>query len=462
MFIGAEPAGTATFRDPAGSLQISGEEVLRTVNAEYAEEAVRFLGSEIAARLVDSGKLISSSILHQAKGQPLQLQHPRVFFPSYPWEWTPAQLSAAGELTLDLCESLLDAGWILKDATPLNILFDTHRPVFVDVLSVERRNPNNPIWLAYGQFARTFLLPLAAHKYLGWPMNTMLSRRDGYEPADLYPHLALSRRLRAPLRSLVTIPWLMEKKQKRRSTAPPQLRQRPEIAAAVLRGNLRGLRKALRVLKPKASVGRWSQYTDWADHYSEEDQNRKQSFVRRAIDRIQPAFVLDIGANTGNYSRIAAETGAQVIAWDTDTGACESNWTTASERKLPISALVADAARPTPAVGWRNTESLSLLERARGRFDCVLTLGILHHLLVTERIPLNGIAEYLSTLTRRWLVAEWIPKTDIRFQEICRGRDGLYAHLDEAALLASFAPSFHQIEREELQNGRVLFLFEKR
>ena len=94
--------------------------------------------------------------------QPLLLKHPRVFFPSYPWEWTPGQWVAAGELTLELCSQLLHEGWILKDATPLNILFEGSRPVFVDLLSIERRDPGSPLWLAYGQFARTFLLPLAA------------------------------------------------------------------------------------------------------------------------------------------------------------------------------------------------------------------------------------------------------------------------------------------------------------
>ena len=102
------------------------------------------------------------NVLSAEEDQPLLLEHPRVFFPSYPWEWTPGQWVAAGELTLELCGQLLREGWILKDATPLNILFDGARPVFIDLLSIERRDPRSPLWLAYGQFARTFLLPLAA------------------------------------------------------------------------------------------------------------------------------------------------------------------------------------------------------------------------------------------------------------------------------------------------------------
>ncbi len=149
----------ATFRDPAGSLCIDGEQVLRTVHPRYAPESLRFLQSDLARRWTDQGHLVASEVVSAEEDQPLLLQHPRVFFPSYPWEWTPGQWVAAAELTLELCAQSLHEGWILKDATPLNILFEGSRPVFVDLLSIERRDPGSPLWLAYGQFARTFLCP---------------------------------------------------------------------------------------------------------------------------------------------------------------------------------------------------------------------------------------------------------------------------------------------------------------
>ena len=137
----------ATFRDPAGSLRIHGEQVLRTVHPLYAVESLRFLQSDLARRWTEQGHLVESQVLSAEPDQPLQLKHPRVFFPSYPWEWTPGQWVAAGELTLELCSQLLHEGWILKDATPLNILFEGSRPVFVDLLSIERRDPAAPCGL---------------------------------------------------------------------------------------------------------------------------------------------------------------------------------------------------------------------------------------------------------------------------------------------------------------------------
>ena len=457
--IGIAPQKTATFRDPAGALWLEGEDVWRMVRPAHAPEVLRFLESAIALRRTRNGSLVESSIVAVQEEQSLLLKHPRVSFPSYPWEWIPSQWIAAGELTLDLCEELLGEGWILKDATPLNVLFEGCRPIFVDVLSVEKRDIRNPLWLAYGQFARTFLLPLAANKYLGWPLSATLSRRDGYEPGDLYPSLSQHRRWTNPLRGVVTVPYLLEKRKS--GGVVPGIQQEPEIATAVLRRNLRKLRGTLHSLRPEERRSRWSSYPEAADHYREQDQQQKQNFVERVLSSLKPRSVLDIGANTGQYSRIAAEAGAKVVAWDRDIAASERNWNEAKKRGLDIQPLAVDAARPTPPVGWRNEESVSLLDRAYGRFDCVLMLGILHHLLIADQIPLDGILTLLAELTRRWAIVEWVPKSDVRFADLCRGRHELYVHLDETSFLASAAPHFMLLKTEKLGNGRTLFLFEK-
>jgi hypothetical protein len=79
--------------------------------------------------------------------------------------------------------------------------------------------------------------------------------------------------------------------------------------------------------------------------------------------------------------------GASVVAWDRDLSASERNWQQACEERREVQAVIADAARPTPATGWRNAESLGLLDRAYGRFDCVMMLGLVHHLLISDQIP---------------------------------------------------------------------------
>ncbi len=446
----------ATFRDPAGSLRIDDDRVLRTVRPEYAEDCLNFLGSELAQNWIATGRLVETRVVSSVPGEQLELEHQRVFFPSYPWEWTPGPWLAAADLTLDFAEQQLSIGRVLKDATPLNVLFEGSRPVFVDVLSTEARELDNPLWTAYGQFVRTFLLPLAACKYLGWPLAASLARRDGYEPRDLYPYLSAWTRIKPAVFSHVTLPFLLEK-ENATNTSAGKLKQRADVALYMHRRRIKHLRRALRAFTPKTGDSKWSAYPESAFHYSPADRSEKREFIERILYTAKPANVLDVGANTGEYSRLAAQAGANVVAWDTDVAASEQNWRAACESRLPILPLLADAARPTPALGWRNSETSSLLERARGRFDLVMMLGLIHHLLLIDQIPMREVARLVNELTTRWAIVEWVPATDIRFRELCRGRDSLYAHLDEQAFLKSFTEYFDPVARKPLSNGRILF-----
>jgi 2-polyprenyl-3-methyl-5-hydroxy-6-metoxy-1,4-benzoquinol methylase len=453
-----------TFRDPAGSVRIVGDRVLREVRTEFAEPALRFLQSPTAREWVAQGKLIETRFLSQQDGA-CTLEHPRVFFPSYPWEWTPSAWIAAANLTLDLCEGLLQHRLILKDATPLNVLFRGPRPVLVDVLSIEQRDPESPLWLAYGQFVRTFLLPLAAYQVLGWPLTASIQKRDGYEPADLAPHLNRWQRWREPFRSLVTLPLMLETSGGK-TAQNTKVKQTPAAALSVVRRNLSGLRRHLRqiehLLGSRRQTSRWSSYAQSADHYGAEDQKEKRRFVRDALAAAVPRTVLDLGANSGVYSRIAAQCGAEVVAWDTDLAATEQNWREANQHNLNIATLIANPARPTPAAGWRNAESLALLDRSRSRFDCVMMLGLIHHLLLAEQIPLPEIVALLRELSTSWAIVEWVPASDPRFVDLLRGRDELYGHLDEAAFTRAAQLHFTIVLREALPNGRALFLLQAR
>ena len=368
-----------TFRDPKGRLYQDGDRILREIYPEHASSVLAWVSSPLARSWAQQGRMVSSMIHSAEHEDTALLEHERIFFPTYPWEWTPGQWSDAASLTLDLCEEALEEGLILKDATPLNVLFCGPNPIFVDVLSFEQRDRRSPLWLAYAQFVRTFLLPLCAHVHLGWPLAATLQRRDGYEPGDLAPFLSVFQRWRRPFRSLVTIPQLLENKAQIGARRP---KVSEELADFTVRRLLRMTRKLLHSVAPPSHTSRWSKYTETASHYGSVDHEAKRAFVHSVLEGIQPARVLDVGANTGVYSRIAAESGASVVAWDTDVQAADLNWRTARVKGLAILSVVADFARPTPAVGWRNRENASLLDRAKGQFDCVMMLGVMHHLLV--------------------------------------------------------------------------------
>ena len=467
-----------TFRDPAGQLLLEEDCALRRVRPAAVEEALRFLNSPLRLELERDGNLIPSEILEtdslagagsipQAAEGGLWLRHPRIDPISYPWEWTRAQWRAAAELTLRIAGKAISAGWMLKDSTPLNVLFSGPRPVFVDVLSFEKRDPHSTVWLAYGQFVRTFLLPLAAARYLGWPLETTLFWRDGYEPATLYRALPAWRRLHPALLDVVTMATLFEGKSGKTGKAQPRPSAAdPELAAHILHKRLARLGRQIRAVAGDSAKSQWSRYEQSASHYRPADIEQKKQFVSGVLERAhsaspRPARVLDIGANTGTYSLLAADAGAEVVSLDSDSAALETLWRAALKRRKPVTTLVANIARPTPAAGWKNREQLSLLDRLAGKFDLVLMLAVVHHLLLREQVPLAHIGELCAALTRRWLVVEWVPPSDPMFREWLRGRDQLYGHLTEHHLNQAFAPFFAGVDRCALENGRILLLFER-
>ncbi|MGH7675951.1 MAG: SAM-dependent methyltransferase, partial [Gemmatimonadales bacterium] len=237
-------------------MHLVGDRVLRVVGRAGAGDLDAFLGSPAIRRLAADGRVVVTWELAPEEARAAGvlagpgervLEHERIPFPSYPYEWPPEMLDAAARLTLDVSDALLGEGLGLKDATPYNVLFRGSRPVFVDVLSVERREPHDPIWLAAGQLERTFLLPLLAARHFGLPPATVFqAARDGIEPEALYGMLGPVRRLRPPFLGLVTLPtWLSRRDAGDPAAYRARLAPSPERARYVLAFLYRRLRRTL-------------------------------------------------------------------------------------------------------------------------------------------------------------------------------------------------------------------------
>ena len=452
-----------TFRDPAGSVEVRPDGVYRTIHPPFDAEILAFLNTPLAAELVAQGRLVASELVSPANADALVLRHPRISFQSFPWEWAPGHWLAAAELTLNLCSELVEQGWLLKDATPLNVLFQGTRPIFVDVLSIERMDPHQPIWLAYGQFVRTFLLPMLAYSRLGWPLQGMLTRRDGYEPEDIYTALSWPGRLKQPALSAVTLPSLLANNKKMQAGSLAARRvDEPELARQILLKTLKGMLSQMRKVTPTHRASTWSDYAETATHYSDEDHTRKRGFVADALAAARPMRVLDVGCNTGVYSNLAADAGAEVVSIDTDMQAVDRLCASLKTDGKNILPLCVDLAHPSPAVGWENREYASFLNRCVGHFDTVMMLAVLHHLLLRNQVPMDRIAELCDSLTTRHLILEWVPPTDAKFRELLRGRDAIYGHITETAFRDAFVEYFTIVDELTLANGRTMFHLQKR
>jgi SAM-dependent methyltransferase len=441
--------------------------VLRVVDETASAELAHFLSSRLAQTLLKEGALVatepvSPNAVRDCPAGATVYEHERIPFVAYPYEWPSEMLHAAGQLTLDIAERSVQDGFGLKDASPYNILFRGPNPVFVDVLSFERRKPDDSTWLPYAQFTRNFSLPLLASKHLGMsPVSVFRTRRDGIRPREIYTWMGPFMRFRPGILSSVTVPVWLSRFESERLYSP---RSMPESQARyVLKSLFRRLRKNLAKVEPRDCESQWSEYGNAPPSYTEQQLSTKRRFVQRALDRLRPSDVLDVGCNTGTFSLLAADQGASVVAIDADPVVVGRLWREARSRKVNILPLVVDIAWPSPALGWNNRENASFLDRARGSFDVVLMLALIHHLLVSERVPLEQIVSAAAELTRAHAIIEYVGPADPMFHRLARGRDHLHAGLDPAAFENVCRKHFEIVESEQLPAcDRILYLLRRR
>ncbi|MGE5112893.1 MAG: class I SAM-dependent methyltransferase [Acidobacteriaceae bacterium] len=467
----------SSLHDPGGRVLRFDNRIIRLVNREGERNLDSVRNSGALRRLQSEKRFISFAPLalndiaelpvsHDdliSEGVISLLEHEAIPFPSYPYEWPPAMLFEAAKLTLDIAGALIEEDLGLKDGTPYNILFRGTRPVFIDLLSVEAREAGDPLWLAYAQFVRMFLLPLFASRKLRYDLRAVFSTRpDGLEPEEIYRWCKLRNLLGLSGLSLVALPnWLNPSAGKKPALYKPR-RMPPQQAKYVFQHMLRGLRRHLNRVKPAERKSAWSDYATERVSYAEEQIIVKQDFVAAALREVKPARVLDIGCNTGEFSLLAAGEGAEVVAVDKDEVSVGLLFQAASKDNLNVLPLVVDFANPSPPTGWMNRQYISFTNRAEQYFDLVLCLAVIHHLLVSNRIPLPEIVDALALATKDFVIAEYVDRQDPQFQLIARGRDALFTYYDEAYFEATFRRRFRLLKRIGLpESQRALYLWSK-
>ncbi|MEE2996757.1 MAG: class I SAM-dependent methyltransferase [Pseudomonadota bacterium] len=465
-----------TFRDPDGAVIMHDDRVLRLLGDKGRDSLSRLLENRTINFAMSEGRLPKTRLLADQEAAPLIgeadgtwsaiAEHERLPFVSYPHEWPAEMLYAAAEATLDLARQLHKEGLGLKDATPYNIVFRGTAPVFVDMLSIERREPNNPIWLAESQFQRAFLLPLLCWKLFGIPTTrAFMTSRDGMTPDEVHQLARGLSRLSPSVLQLASLPvWLSGWAERSMGSGRPIGRQlrNPEMASYVLARSNARMYRHLKRLSPGSRISHWRYYEE-SHSYGNEEVLAKDKFVKEVLDNLGKVRVLDIGCNTGRYSLAAAEAGNMVVAIDSDPVTAGLAWRRARDAGADVSVITADLAAPTPSLGWTNREWLALLPRLQGRFEFTMALAVVHHLIVSGGIPLPSILKQFAKFTTRYLLIEYIDPTDDNFRRLSRGRDNLYSGLT----LENFeteARSLFTIEKqmEVIPGKRTLYLLRNR
>jgi hypothetical protein len=446
----------ASFRDPDGFLFRHDGRLYRQINQSCADDFRMLHESGLYDALVEKRLLIPHAEapldLAMTDQAHCVIEPELVPFISYPYEWCFSQLKDAALTTLRIQKMALKRGMCLKDASAYNIQFHRGRPVLIDTLSLTAYREGEP-WVAYRQFCQHFLAPLALMALRDVRLGSLLRTNIDGVPLDLAARLLPMRTRLSPglLMHLHAHAASQKKNQDNRKSA-----RTTTVSRKGLTGIIDSLQGVVRKLNWKPAGTEWGAY--YSDtNYSDNALSRKRELVKQLLSQTSARSVWDMGANNGFFSRVASEQGIATVASDIDPVAVEMNWREVRDKgEEDLLPLLMDLTNPSPDLGWDHSERSSLL--GRGPADVVLALALIHHLAISNNVPLNRLAQFFAR-AGRWLIIEFVPKSDSQVQRLLTTRADVFPDYTREGFESAFSAEFEIVQSEPIEGSeRVLYL----
>jgi len=453
---------SGSFRDPSGFLFSQNKVIYRQVNQIYRSNYDQLIGSGLYEHLAKSGAIVKhievSDVNSPDPDKVYKIIQPELInFISYPYEWCFSQLIEAAILTLAIAKRSLQYGMSLKDASAYNVQFQNGKAIFIDTLSFETYQEGEP-WVAYRQFCQHFLAPLALMAFRDIRLNQLLRTNIDGVPLDIASKL-LPLRTRLNFGLLTHIHLHAKSQQRFADKALEGPISDAKVNKQAILGLIASLTSTISKLKIKNIGTEWENYYQ-DTNYSEKAFDAKKRIIKTFISQAKPGYVWDLGANNGEFSRIASDQGINTISFDIDPGAVESNYKKQKENKEKnILPLIMDLTNPSPALGWHHKERSALIER--GPVDLVMALALIHHLSIGNNVPLNKIAHFFSDLCE-FLIVEFIPKSDSQVKRLLSSREDIFPNYTVEGFEVAFTSHFKILDQKNVQGSqRTLYLMQR-
>jgi hypothetical protein len=448
----------SSYRDRSGAVFYRDGRVFRYLGARALANWLQLEQAPFFRRLRDEGRIVGTRLIDPAREEidlghwAGVLEHERIPFVSYPYEWSFGMLKDAALHHLDLMKSALAADMILKDSSAYNIQWRGARPVFIDIPSFEPLAKGEP-WVGYRQFCELFLYPLMLQAYKGVDFRPWLRGRIDGIPAEEMRGLMSGRDLLRP--GVLLHVAAQAALQKRYSGGKENVRgalAEAGFGKALIERNVEKLAKLVSKLEPANTKTVWVDY-DRTHSYDEAELGKKIDFVRRAAETRRWRLAWDLGCNTGTFSRIVAGHSDHVVAMDGDWMAIERLYRRekaggTAENILPLVVNLADA---SPNQGWRGMERKELAER--GRPELTLCLALVHHIVISANIPLAEFIGWLASLGTS-LVIEFVGRDDEMVETLLANREDQYDDYHPEIFRKLLSAHFNILAEEPLKAGR--------
>jgi SAM-dependent methyltransferase len=401
------------FGDPLARLFWHDHELRIGIMPNHGEFFSQVIEYPIVRDLVAEGKLAEFAFVSQASlgfHSVYRLVHkPRITFWS---EWSPGMWRAAALALVSLLRRLAEHGLTLRNPHPWNLLYDGRAFVYINPGSIVPLDPDT-FARSYEKAARFFVRPLllVENGYSHSARRLVEDPRDGVLAEDA-KHVACD-----------WAEWKLES------------------GISGIAGFLQRLELCISCLTCESSAERWIDYfaTD-CDFTAGTSWSRKERALERILEDSRIQTVLDLGANTGHYARVAAKYGVEVIATDFDPALVDAIFEQSRDSKVAIYPAVMDFSHPAPGLGVTGTWFPPATERYKS--DLVLCFALSHHMVFGKyRLDFEEIARGVRDFSKEWALVEYVERGKIRPAEWRADADSWYSVEEFASVLRRYFPA---------------------
>lgn len=449
-----------SYKDPSARVVLENGLYYRHIFESFKSDYEMFINSGLYKKLVDSELIISHIEIkppYTHKFVYKILLPDQIDFQSYPFEWSFEQWKKVILLFLKINIISLQYGMILKDASPFNFYFKKGKPILLDTTSFIQFKIDGDSWNAYLQFCQELLAPFALIRFCGQKWSRLLqSQIRGISLNFASKQLPIRSWFNPSCFFHIHFHAKFENKKPRKDKLAKSIfsAEKLIILLSSLFDDINSWEKS------KIDTNHWSKYYQ-TNIESTLYLSSKEKKIEQWLNFISPQRSLDLGANDGRFSRVAAKYSKYVIAIESDPICVDLIDRMIHDEKIfNITALVGDLSNPSPAMGVLNLELDSLIGRLK--VDLLLALALVHHLCISCYMSLQQVVELFYVLTTSYAVVEFIPVDDQKVKILMNSKSVTFPEYNEGQFLESFRTRFDLLESFTIDSSkRKLFLFKK-
>ena len=449
--------------DEVGEIFFDDEHVYRAIKDEFIEHAKEMLENGFLNELI-SKKLFPKTWITEKKieGFSLVLEHQKIEYWNYPYEWSFDMLKDAALTVLEVNKIANKYGYEIKDGHVDNVVFNMNNPTYIDLGSfIKYDNNEKPNWTSYLDFYLTFYIPLKlwSKGFINLARNIILGRKHFNEQEffrlnNPILNVCLGNKITASLHYFITRfrrTCLVSKSTVRKYTGSRVIFRN---LALIINSTFKGLYSTSNLERRISKIKSPKEHSIWHDYHSNMDVSASDRFVRirDIINELKDIdVVLEVASNQGKFASFILENSAiqKVIATDYDSGAVNTMYhhNKGNEKLLTLlfDIVLTDG---------RMYRDIPIAQRISG--DAVVALAVTHHLVLTQGIPLDYFFSKIKELSKKYVLVEFMPLG--LYHGDMNDIPELPQYYNFEWFKETFENHFNLILEEKLESNRHLFL----